>query len=379
MTGNDFESRRNFRQLAASRTLYPPEDIRSPVMSAWLPRAVFSDRQKIRFPVLFPETNSVAEITAERQIKQTIETSDGKTVRSDLIVFYPSDSPGNSSMLYSDANGQALLQEKSLLGGTLQIRQTSAESALAATSKQSLDLDASAIIPVNRVPRISADARQLAIELEVDSLPMPEIPNGAFQESQFVGKNRQRITLKRVDRQSLTSSQISIERSAPLQPTRWMPTNDSEIIRLARSGAVGATSPSDICMRLERFVYSKMKPSAFSTVMLPADQIARTLRGDCTEHAILLATLFRVHGIRSRVVSGLIMHPRGIGFIGHAWVEAFIDDQWIPFDSTARSSRFDMTHIRLTDSELPDAVSTGIELFIPLLDLAGRSRILAAE
>jgi len=114
---------------------------------------------------------------------------------------------------------------------------------------------------------------------------------------------------------------------------------------------------------------------AFSVTMLPAKNIARTLRGDCTEHAVLLAAMMRVHGVESRVVSGLISAEHGYGFVGHAWTEAKIGDDSIPFDSTLTPSEFDVPHIRLANSELRDDVTSGVTLFVPVLDLTGRTEI----
>ena len=57
------------------------------------------------------------------------------------------------------------------------------------------------------------------------------------------------------------------------------------------------------------------------------------------------------------------------------WVEALIDGQWLPFDSTAGLEGFGTTRIKLADSEMPDTVTSGVSLFLPIMNLAGRAKV----
>jgi transglutaminase-like putative cysteine protease len=144
---------------------------------------------------------------------------------------------------------------------------------------------------------------------------------------------------------------------------------------MAAIASAGQTDPRDVCRRLATYVHSKMQHSPFSTSLSSADEVARTRRGDCTEHAVLLAALMRIRGIPSRVVSGLVHTKQLLGFSGHMWVEAFVDGVWIPFDSTIGFGESGATHLKLADSEMPDTMNSGISLFLPVLDLAGRAEI----
>ncbi|UPG93073.1 transglutaminase-like domain-containing protein [Luteibacter aegosomatissinici] len=75
----------------------------------------------------------------------------------------------------------------------------------------------------------------------------------------------------------------------------------------------------------------------------------RSRRGDCTEHAVLLAALARSLGIPTRVVTGLVYNDRFGGvdhvFVPHAWVQAWLDGYWVSFDSA--QGVYDTTHIAL--------------------------------
>ncbi|MEZ6123648.1 MAG: transglutaminase-like domain-containing protein [Planctomycetaceae bacterium] len=154
-----------------------------------------------------------------------------------------------------------------------------------------------------------------------------------------------------------------------------MPTSDSSLQRMASAAATGQTQPDELCRQMTTYVHRKMHRSAFSTTLQTADQIAASLQGDCTEHAVLLATLMRIRGIPARVASGLIYTNQQYGFVGHMWVEAQINDTWIPFDSTVAPESSGVIRIRLADSDLPDSMTSGVSLFLPVMELAGRSKV----
>lgn len=67
----------------------------------------------------------------------------------------------------------------------------------------------------------------------------------------------------------------------------------------------------------------------------PASLTARSLRGDCTEHAVLTAALARSLGIPARVVVGMAIVRPGERYaaLGHAWAELRDGDHWIIADA----------------------------------------------
>ena len=77
----------------------------------------------------------------------------------------------------------------------------------------------------------------------------------------------------------------------------------------------------------------------------------------------------------ARVAGGLAHSSKQLGFSGHVWVEALIQDTWVPFDSSIPQQSRAVHHIKLTDSVLAESRDTGISLFLPLLDLAGQATI----
>lgn len=105
--------------------------------------------------------------------------------------------------------------------------------------------------------------------------------------------------------------------------------------------------------RLSRFVSRHMSSEASYSGYATALEAFRSQQGDCTEHALLLASLARAAGIPSRVVFGLAYNnERFLGrkyvFVPHAWVQAWTGEKWQSFDSGL--GKFTAGHIALGTS-----------------------------
>ena len=123
---------------------------------------------------------------------------------------------------------------------------------------------------------------------------------------------------------------------------------------------------------VSRHIREKTLASTFDT----ASEVIRSRRGDCTEHAVLLAAALRADGIPSRVAMGLVhVSPDGRAsrrFEWHMWSQAMIDGLWHDFDPT-RSRRFDAGHLLFATSPLCDGCQPGPSEL--LLGLVGRVEV----
>lgn len=64
---------------------------------------------------------------------------------------------------------------------------------------------------------------------------------------------------------------------------------------------------------------------------LSASEAFLSKKGDCTEHAVLLAAMSRCLGMPSRVVSGILFN--GYDFVLHSWAEVMCDGRWTVADA----------------------------------------------
>ena len=77
-----------------------------------------------------------------------------------------------------------------------------------------------------------------------------------------------------------------------------------------------------------------------------ARDVLRARRGDCNEHAVLVAALLRAAGLPARLVAGAVY--AGDGFYYHAWDELWLG-RWVSADAVFAQLPVDATHVKLVD------------------------------
>jgi hypothetical protein len=96
-----------------------------------------------------------------------------------------------------------------------------------------------------------------------------------------------------------------------------------------------------------------MKVQNFANAMAPADEVAKTLTGDCTEYSMLAAAMCRAAGVPSRTAIGLVYvdapSPRQPFFGFHMWTEVWINGEWIGIDATLNQRGIGPAHLKITD------------------------------
>jgi hypothetical protein len=108
----------------------------------------------------------------------------------------------------------------------------------------------------------------------------------------------------------------------------------------------------DKAKAVEQWVKQNMQAIEFSQAMATADNVAKTLSGDCTEYGMLGAAMCRAIGIPSRTVLGLVYAPGpgGKPFLAyHMWFEAYCGGQWVPLDATLGQGGIGPGHVKIAD------------------------------
>lgn len=394
--GRSFEIKETVAATTSQHSVRLQQKPMSPITELWLPAAMAStikqptqtnnvapshpaanngittNRQQ-HFDVFFPETLDVAKVTASILPFRQILLPSGQQVTGARLKYSVASRPTQPTRMLIALDHQVIRKEKSLLNRPLTWNQASADQALEAVQSKTLDVTAQAVIPVDRLISFRDPNSPVQLKLTLRHGFLPQIPKTAFQTVDQVSSGSAIIRLKSVAYPRSVPSRSNGLRPVALPPTTLMPTTDPMLQRMASRGTVGQSQVIDQCLSLEKHVGSTLKFSPFSTNLLPANTVAKQKKGDCTEHAILLATLMKIRGIPARITSGLILTPGRPGFTGHVWVEAQIQGNWYPFDSTSpMSSR--QARIKLADASFDeDSQSSGLSLFTPILDLAGRS------
>jgi len=354
---------------------------RSAILSAWVEVASRDSQRLWTSPVLFPETAAIVDIQIHAVGGQSLKLSDGKTIAITRFDYWPSNAPEMKSSLYYDDRFSLVRMEQPLMGQTLKLERTDAAGALGESTLAVLDLQFNSVVPVKR-PLTNLDrAESLRLSVTVGPAEQIGLPSSDFQRVDQTAANEARVTLIRpVTAESPESATARSFRAIPVDSvftsaSRWIDSDDEGVKRMAVMVAGNASLPLEKCNRLTRHVGKQMRLSPFSTSLQPASTIARNLRGDCTEHAVLLCALMRSQGIPSRVALGFVYVPNPASFAPHMWTEAFLDGRWIPFDSTRGPSGIGLTHLKVADSALTDEIASGSVLFVPLLSFLGRATI----
>lgn len=115
-----------------------------------------------------------------------------------------------------------------------------------------------------------------------------------------------------------------------LQPTETIQSADPEIVAVAKAH----TTPADVSRTVRDlfdYVHTEIRAGTYENA-LDARTTLRWQEAFCGGKSRLLVALLRAAKIPARMVGGLILE-RGAKRTTHAWVEAWINGLWIPFDA----------------------------------------------
>ena len=138
-----------------------------------------------------------------------------------------------------------------------------------------------------------------------------------------------------------------------LKPSSYVQSDHKTIKALAKKAIGDAKDAATAAARIEKFVRSYIKTKNLSVGYATAVEVAQSREGDCTEHAVLTASLCRAVGIPAQVVMGLayvngFAEHRNV-FGPHAWNRAFIGGKWVGLDSALKE--FNTGHIALASGD----------------------------
>lgn len=162
-----------------------------------------------------------------------------------------------------------------------------------------------------------------------------------------------------------------------LAPNGMIQSDDPRIVAMAEEAAGDATDPWEVAQRLERYVHERIEAKNLSQAFATAADVAESLEGDCTEHAVLLAALARARDLPARVAIGLVYAPGMNGFLYHMWNEIYVDGRWIPLDATLGRGGIGAGHLKLSHSNLEGA--SAYSCFLPVAEVLGRLHVKVLE
>jgi hypothetical protein len=257
------------------------------------------------------------------------------------------------------------------LGGRLTFLRTTKEAATAAVTRP---------VEVFNVQSIRLDREIPGIHGKGSVVYKVSIPRDDDPTTVFATDARQEV--KNLDAKSRTfelhvSATHGPRKAAPAQPapgkeftdSNYFINWDNDLVKghaaKAVAGLPATATAWDKALAVEKWVKANMKAFEFSQAMATADNVAKTLSGDCTEYAMLAAAMCRAVGVPSRTALGVVYapNPGGKPFLAyHMWAEVYAGEQWVPIDATLGMGGVGPGHVKITDHSWHEEKS-----FAPLL------------
>jgi transglutaminase-like putative cysteine protease len=182
------------------------------------------------------------------------------------------------------------------------------------------------------------------------------------QTLKVINKNEVEVTVTVPDPPAQPVRAVGAPPADHLKSNHFLASEDPNVVRFARDATAGVTDPWHKALRIERWVRDRMTNKDYGKAFATAAETARTLDGDCTEHAVLAAAMCRAAGVPSRTAIGLVHVPADRAMCFHMWFEVWINGKWYSLDATLGQGRVGAGHLKVLDAHW-----NGTDSFLPLL------------
>lgn len=179
------------------------------------------------------------------------------------------------------------------------------------------------------------------------------VPVGPRQQVEPTGDGAAKIIVRRQEppTRSVALPVTAADLAEYLRATPMAQSEDPQIQGLARQIVGEQQSAWPAAVALHNWVYRNLTKVESEPRPITALEVLQQKRGDCSEHALLLATLARAAGIPSRLIAGLA--ALGDKYFYHAWVEVWVGE-WVEMDPTWNQTLVDAGHLRLAESAMDE-------------------------
>ena len=260
------------------------------------------------------------------------------------------------------------------LGAVVLTRTTRQAATAAPTASRSLDIGLKSLLPLNRALARPYATRSVVyrITLRGDRDPASALSRDDHQDIRAV----------RGDTFELHVHPCQWERRADavsakaeyLESCHFIDCADARVKELARRAVGDEKDTWAKAKRIERWVKQNMRVDQTAEIG-PASVVARQLRGDCRQYALLTAALCRAEGIPARTAIGLLYVEKArkpmMGF--HMWTEVCVDGQWLGLDATLGLGGVSAAHLKISDHSWHDTPS--LTPLLPVSRVLGKMTI----
>lgn len=261
------------------------------------------------------------------------------------------------------------------LGKLILTRTTRQAATTPTTGGRTLDIGLRSLLPLNRTLDRPYATRAVVYRLTLrgDRDPASALVHDAHQEIRAVRGDTFELLVHPVRRPERRPNAAAAPKEY-LESCHFIDSADARVKELARRAVGDERDAWGKAKRIESWVKQNMRVD--QTVELgPASVVARQLRGDCRQFALLTAALCRAEGIPSRTAIGLLYVEKGrrpmMGF--HMWTEVCIDGQWVGLDATLGLGGVSGGHVKISEHSWHDTSS--LTPLLPVSRVLGKMTI----
>ena len=217
------------------------------------------------------------------------------------------------------------------LGVEIEIVRVTPEELEATQIEPSFDIIKRSMVPCPGFPTPASRMESVTLLLEFPGTLPPSSMSGPNQLELERGKNSVTLKLTRnaAEKETLTTDQ----RQVFLRPDRFVQSDAREIKAVADSLKAATRNDAWVLSRaVAAWVDGRINKKGMEHGYASALDVYNSRAGDCTEHSLLTAAVLRAAGIPARPVVGLAFSEPDHAFVGHMWVEAYVNE-WRTLDA----------------------------------------------
>ncbi len=313
-------------------------------------------------PVFSPVTASREPLTIVVEGPERLQTRDGAVDTTRIAEEHQS----IRTRAWIDADGN-VVREEAALGFTLE-REPRELAVAEGDGSAPIDLVVASRIPL--AGELSDPRNLTALTVRVSGEAAGTIPEALPRQTRAADLLRIRVEAlppaqPAADAVAADAGTDAARRDLAASP--FVESDDPAIRAEARRIAGDATDPRTVARRLVAWVHTAVEKTPSVTVP-SAREVLASRRGDCNEHAVLLAALARAAGIPARIIAGAVY--ANDGFYYHAWNELWLG-AWVSADAVFDQIPADATHVKLIEG--------GLEQQMALAGIIGRLAFAVVE
>ncbi|HUT93692.1 MAG TPA: transglutaminase-like domain-containing protein [Thermoguttaceae bacterium] len=302
-------------------------------------------------------------------------TGTSDLLRIDTVLAFPKElrAPPWEGSVWTDRSGEVIKSWMSAMN--VETYRTTRAEALKEIEPGEFDLVRDLKVPVARpLPSPHATKRVRYRVTVEDRDPLGVFVSGPSQKVQSIDPHTAEVTVYALRPGSEAGNADAADdppTADDLDPNNMIQSDYPAIAAKARQVAGDERDPWAACVALERCAADTITESDYSQAFATAAEVIESGKGDCTEHAVLLAALCRARQIPARLAIGLVYIDRA--FYYHMWTEVHVDGRWIALDATRAQGGTGAAHLKMAHSNFKKA--SALSAFLPVMQVIGKLRI----